>query len=139
MMLFHVRVVNRRLSPQQFLQLQCSVCNPKACVVVAGAQEPFGRSRTKTCQVCGKVYDNMTHLKRHMSVHTGERPFSCSVCGRCFSRRDHLTRHHISHTGMKPYSCSLCPSAFTSNQSLKRHMDSHQQPEARPLIYCSMD
>ncbi|KAJ8613338.1 hypothetical protein MRB53_037025 [Persea americana] len=45
------------------------------------------------CQICGKTYQHMKHLKRHHLRHTGERPYQCSLCKDTFCRSDILKRH----------------------------------------------
>ena len=48
---------------------------------------------------CESSFKRKEALKRHLTVHSGERPYVCWVpgCQRGFSRRDHLTAHHTTH------------------------------------------
>ncbi|KAI9499245.1 hypothetical protein BDB00DRAFT_753665, partial [Zychaea mexicana] len=48
---------------------------------------------------CGWSFKRFEHLKRHMLVHTGERPHACPFpgCGKRFSRSDNLHAHHRTH------------------------------------------
>ncbi|KAL2015102.1 hypothetical protein VTK56DRAFT_6302 [Thermocarpiscus australiensis] len=47
------------------------------------------------CPHCTKTYVNAKYVKRHLLIHTGERPFMCILCRRTFSRSDILKRHFI--------------------------------------------
>jgi hypothetical protein len=47
----------------------------------------------RTCQICSKTFTKPYSMKRHMLIHTGERPFKCSHCDTDFVRRFDLSRH----------------------------------------------
>lgn len=44
------------------------------------------------CSECDKTFTRATHLKRHMTIHSEERPFSCDLCDKKFRRADHLSK-----------------------------------------------
>ncbi|KAI8355569.1 hypothetical protein BD560DRAFT_318388, partial [Blakeslea trispora] len=54
-------------------------------------------------QFCGWSFKRYEHLKRHMLVHTGERPYTCNFpnCGKSFSRSDNFHAHYRTHTKIK--------------------------------------
>ncbi|KAI8065954.1 hypothetical protein BC940DRAFT_218051, partial [Gongronella butleri] len=57
--------------------------------------------KVHTCPVpqCLRRFKRLEHLKRHMRIHTLERPFACSFpnCNKTFSRSDNLSQHMKTH------------------------------------------
>lgn len=52
-----------------------------------------GEERSFKCIECGRgFWCNFTY-KRHLLIHTGQKPYKCSVCGRAFRQDNHLKEH----------------------------------------------
>ena len=85
------------------------------------------------CCVCNKKFTRRGSLIRHLTIHSGERPYKCISCGKKFNQRGDLNRHSRIHSGEKPFECEICNKKFRRSEHLKTHsklhsFDSKQQP-----------
>lgn len=53
----------------------------------------------------------------------------CDICFKVFNVPSKLKRHIISHTGQKPYKCPHCQKGFTQSHNMKTHMLTHTLEE----------
>ncbi|MED6282125.1 hypothetical protein CHARACLAT_028806 [Characodon lateralis] len=89
------------------------------------------------CHVCGKTFTTATHLKRHMLIHTGQRPHRCKECGKTFARGECLRIHMRIHTVERPYVCEVCPKSFRQRSNLVTHMRMHTGEKPYHCSICS--
>jgi hypothetical protein len=76
------------------------------------------------CTKCPKYYWTKYTFKAHMNVsHDDVKRNQCYFC--CFPSfaESHLIRHMSNHTQEKPYKCQYCFRSFEAERSVKRHKD----------------
>ena len=93
-----------------------------------------------TCEICGKVYNYISRLRRHQkrSHRTNQdRNFLCDTCGKAFLTADNLKNHVRLHSGQK-FPCLHCHQVLNSRLSLYLHTKRrHLMVEAHVCPICN--
>ncbi|XP_041450736.1 oocyte zinc finger protein XlCOF6.1-like [Drosophila obscura] len=74
------------------------------------------------CPQCTRAFPEESNLKRHMRMHTEERPHKCSECSKSFIHKYKLERHVSTHSKDRPYKCSHCSKSYKQNKHLIAHI-----------------
>ena len=82
------------------------------------------KKKTHICPICQNTFAQGSNLKRHMILHSGEKPYPCDQCDRSFTTAANLKAHRDTHKEKdirNRYACSICNKAFLYKCSLVKH------------------
>jgi len=121
-------------APSQLAGFKAAAPSDAGAAVAASYKPGQKRKKARTdleprrlhqCSWCPKRFVTTGHLKQHVRIHTGDRPFKCSWCEKAFAQCGDLKRHERIHTGEKPFSCTTCGKSFAQCGNLKKHERIH--------------
>ncbi|KAL4224434.1 hypothetical protein ACF0H5_017886 [Mactra antiquata] len=73
------------------------------------------------CSFCAYRTHKLSHMKRHLSTHTGKK-YKCHDCSKSFNELTKLRTHENSkHQGQARYKCDKCTRTFSSKGGIMYH------------------
>lgn len=94
-------------------------------------------SRRNECAICGKTFVYINDLRKHLRIHTNERPFGCDQCSRSFRQAGCLKNHIASQHGTnESFTCFYCNKAFPIKERLRLHMRIHSGERPYKCQFC---
>ncbi|XP_022247271.1 gastrula zinc finger protein XlCGF7.1-like [Limulus polyphemus] len=99
------------------------------------APEPL--ERTEVCNICGKAFQTVENLKKHVLLHR-ERSYLCELCGKAFKKGYALKCHMTAiHSDITPYACQYCDQKFRKKLNLIAHIREHTGQQSYECQFCS--
>ena len=81
------------------------------------------------CKICGKAYRTRQGLLFHeQAKHHNVFRVYCPVCGKGFQQTSHMYGHLSVHTNTKSFHCRLCGASYAHKTSLQHHLRSGACP-----------
>lgn len=86
------------------------------------------QKKINKCSICLKVFKGLNDLRKHLRIHSDERPYQCpeAGCGKRFRQAGCLKNHRASQHGTDIiFYCDLCGKQFPVKERLRLHLRVH--------------
>lgn len=92
------------------------------------------------CEVCEKQFQGLNDLRKHLRIHSDERPYPCNQCGKRFRQAGCLKNHIASQHGTDElFACEFCNKAFPIKERLRLHLRVHTGEKPYKCNLCNKE
>ena len=93
------------------------------------------KKKERKCNICSKLFSRQWQYKRHLMMHSGEKPDPCPICNKYFRGPFDLKSHMKTHEN-RSYVCEICGKQLRTLGSLHTHSSMHSGDQNN--VFCEI-